>query len=284
MAASKKTRRPSGGGRKPSEGKLDKMIEEAIVDTYGESEQIVGGRGLDRGVSTVSERREVTMSDEPVSIDRDKLRAAIRRLSPEYVFYMLDDAIDLLPLAELEGIAKKYLDMKRLCPDSNRQAKATLLADVKSFDKASRAGEYYESFMVNSGNCTAQSTGTTAWIATYHRLLDRCVAEETKREPAEIRAAFDILFGLLDYIDECNDDVIFFADEGGSWQVGVDWDKVLPSWFRVLSVTATPEEYAERITSLIRHHCNHDRDKMLAAASNSATAEQREALAKVPKR
>jgi hypothetical protein len=224
------------------------------------------------------------MSDEPVNIDRDKLRAAIRRLGPEYIFYMLDDAIDLLPLAELEGIAKRYLDLKRLSPDSDRQAKATLLADVKSFDKASRAGEYYESFMVNSGNCTAQSTGTTAWIATCNRLLDRCVAEEAKREPAEIRAAFEILFGLLDYIDQCNDDVIFFADEGGSWQVGVDWDKVLPSWFRVLSVAATPEEYAERITSLIRHHCNYDREMMLAAASNSATAEQREALAKAPNR
>jgi hypothetical protein len=224
------------------------------------------------------------MSDEPVNIDRDKLRAAIRRLGPEYVFYMLDDAIGLLPLAELEGIAKKYLDLKRLRPDGDRQTKATLLVDVKAFDKASRAGEYYESFMVNSGNCTAQSTGTTAWIATCHRLLDRCVAEERKSEPVELRAAFDILFGLLDYIDQGNDDVIFFADEGGAWQVGVDWNEVLPSWFRVLSVTATPEEYAKRITSLIRHHCNHDREKMLAAASHSATDEQREALAKTPTR
>jgi hypothetical protein len=42
MAASKKTRRLSGRGRGPSEAKLDKMIEEAIVDAYGESEQIVG--------------------------------------------------------------------------------------------------------------------------------------------------------------------------------------------------------------------------------------------------
>jgi hypothetical protein len=124
------------------------------------------------------------MSDEPVNIDRDKLRAAIRRLGPEYVFYMLDDAIDLLPLTELEGIAKKYLDLKRLRPDGDRQTKATLLADVKAFDKASRAGEYYESFMVNSRNCTAQSTGTTAWIATCNRLLDRCVAEE-RRERAD---------------------------------------------------------------------------------------------------
>jgi hypothetical protein len=29
-------------------------------------------------------------------IDRDKLRAAIRRMGGEYVFYMLDDAITLL--------------------------------------------------------------------------------------------------------------------------------------------------------------------------------------------
>jgi hypothetical protein len=219
---------------------------------------------------------EVTMPEEPSPIDRDKLRAAIRRLGSEYVFYMLDDAIDLLPLAGLEAIAKKYLDIKRLRSDSD--TKPTLFADVKAFDEASRAGMYYEAFMVNSRNCTAQSTGTTAWIATCHRLLDRCVDAEGKSEPAELRAAFDILFGLLDYIDQCNDDVIFFADEGGSWQVGVDWVNVLPPWFRVLSLTATPEEYAKKITSLIRHHCDCDLEKMLATASQLATPEQREAL------
>ena len=37
-----------------------------------------------------------------------------------------------------------------------------------------------------------------------------------KEKPAELREAMDILFGLLDHIDECRDDVIFFADEGGS--------------------------------------------------------------------
>ena len=224
------------------------------------------------------------MSDEPVSIDRDKLRAAILGLGPEYVFYMLDEAIDLLPVAALEGIAKKYIDLNSLRTESSGQTKTTLLTDAKAFDKASRACEYYESFMVNSGNFTAQSTDTTAWIAKFHRLLDRCVAEEGKSTPAELRAAFDILFGLLDHIDQGNDDVIFFADEGGAWQVGVDWPKVLPSWFRVLAVTATPEDYAKRITSLIRHHCDYDRDKMLAAASASATAEQREALARIPDR
>jgi len=33
---------------------------------------------------------------QPTAIDRDKARAAVRKLGHEYVFYMLDDAIELL--------------------------------------------------------------------------------------------------------------------------------------------------------------------------------------------
>jgi hypothetical protein len=42
MAASKKKRNPTRRGKEPSPARLDEMIEEAIVDAYGESEQIVG--------------------------------------------------------------------------------------------------------------------------------------------------------------------------------------------------------------------------------------------------
>src|SRR5205807_91842 len=101
-----------------------------------------------------------------------------------------------------------------------------------------------------------------------------------KEGPAEVLEAMDILFGLLDHIDECRDDVIFFADEAGSWQVGVDWEKALPAWFKVLSATAGPEEYAKRITTLLSSHYTYGRDKMLAIAHQTATPEQREALAK----
>lgn len=211
-------------------------------------------------------------------IDRDKLRAVIRKMSNEYVFYMLDEAIDLLPEAKLQKLAKRYVDPATLQPDS--KAKANLLSDVKAFEKASLAGEYYEDFDVNSKNYMDQSTGTTAWIAECERLLNRCVAQEKKGDPAEVRQAFDIIFGLLDHIDECLDDVIFFADEAGSWQVGVEWDKVLPPWFKVLSATAEPEEYADRITELLEHHCGRDNKKMLAVARKTATPAQRKALSK----
>jgi len=221
------------------------------------------------------------MARKPIQIDRDKLRAEVRKLGNEYVLFMLDDAIELLPRAKLHKLAKKYLDLKRLRPDAEPATSPSLLADVKRFEKASLAGEYYESFGVNSKNYTQQSAGTSAWIAEYLRLLDRCVINAKKSNPVEVREAMDILFGLLNHIDKGNDDVIFFADEGGSWQVGVDWAKVLPVWFKVLSTTAEPEEYAERITALLSCHYRYGRDKMLAIARRTATTHQRKALAEV---
>jgi len=223
----------------------------------------------------------MTMARKPIQIDREKLRAEVRKLGNDYVFYMLDDAIELLPPAKLHKIAKKYLDLKRLRPDAEKATKPSLLTDVKRFEKASLAGEYYESFAVNSKNYMQESAGTIAWIAEFRRLLERCVINAKKNNPAEVREAMDILFGLLKLIDEGLDDVIFFADEGGSWQVGVDWDKVLPVWFKVLSATAEPEEYAKRITALLSCHYSYGRDKMLAIARRTATTHQRQALAEV---
>ena len=219
------------------------------------------------------------MQRKHIQIDRDKLRAAVRKLGNEYVFYMLDDAIELLPPAKLYTIAKKYLDLKRLRPDAEQTTRPGLITDVKRFEKRSLAGEYYESFNVNSKNYMEESAGTSAWMAEFRRLLDRCVINAKESNPAEVRQGMDILFGLLDHVDECLDDVIFFADEGGSWQVGVDWEKVLPVWFKVLSATAGPEEYAKRITAMLSGHYSYGRDKMLAIARRTATPEQRKALA-----
>jgi hypothetical protein len=56
---------------------------------------------------------------------------------------------------------------------------------------------------------------------------------------------------------------------------------VLPIWSKVLSATAEPEEYAERIKTLLSCHYRYGRDKMLAIARRTATAHQRKTLAEV---
>ena len=160
-------------------------------------------------------------------IDRAKLRDALRTIGDESVFYMLDEAIDLLPPDKLAKLVGQYIQLERLRPDAGADAtKRSSLEDVKVFDTASRAGKYYLSFNVNSKNYMEASTGTRAFIAECRRQLDRCVAQASKGEAAETREAFDVIFALLRHIDEGNDDDVFFADEGGSWQVGVDWPKV----------------------------------------------------------
>ena len=62
----------------------------------------------------------------------------------------------------------------------------------------------------------------------------------------------DLLFELLAEIDRGNDEIIFFADEGGSWQVGLDEEKVMSAYFSSLAATATPEGYANSVRILIK--------------------------------
>lgn len=90
------------------------------------------------------------MKRKPLQIDRDKLHAAVRKLGNEYVFYMLDDVIELLPPAKLEKLARQYFDAKQLRSDTEGAIGPRLLIGVKRFEKASLAGEYHESFNVNS--------------------------------------------------------------------------------------------------------------------------------------
>ena len=174
-------------------------------------------------------------------IDREEVRAAIRRLGNEYVYYMLDEAIDLLSKAKLERLVGRYLDLEQLRPE--RKRKGNLLAYVKAFEKASLSGSYYESFDVNSRNFLEMSKGTRAWIAECNRLLDRCVIEAKSEDSKVIVQAFEAIFGLLRHIDECLEDAIFFADEAGSGQVGVNWSEVLPAFFRCLAQITEPEDW-----------------------------------------
>jgi hypothetical protein len=210
-------------------------------------------------------------------IDRDKLRMMLRRLGDESIFRMLYDAAELMPSAKFHKLVESYLDADGLLSDDNRPK--NLLAKVQSFERTSLAGDYYEPFDVNSKNCTKKSSGTIAWIAECNRLLDLCVAQPRRGGASELRQSFDIIFGLLDEIDTCRDNIIFFADEAGAWQVGVDWENVLPSWFKVLSEIAKPKEYATRIVDLLNHHCKYESPRMFAMARKFATPAQERALA-----
>jgi len=70
-------------------------------------------------------------------IDRGKLRTAIRKLGDEYVFYMLDEAIELLPPAKPARLVGRYLDVKQLQPNADRGR--SLFAGVKELRRSQQA-------------------------------------------------------------------------------------------------------------------------------------------------
>ncbi|MEW6751818.1 MAG: hypothetical protein AB1505_12700 [Candidatus Latescibacterota bacterium] len=83
---------------------------------------------------------------------------------------------------------------------------------------------------MNSKNFMNKSAGTEAFIAEFDRLAGKCVRAAAKGPRAPVRQALELLLALLRRIDEDPDRVVFFADEAGSWQVGVNWREVLPAY------------------------------------------------------
>jgi len=121
---------------------------------------------------------------------------------------------------------------------------AALLDEVRRFRTEGVSGTFYDSFDVNSRNCSEQSRGTDAFIAEFDRLVTRCISE-AQTEPSQVTAqALEVLFSLLRHIDKGDDDVLFFADEGGSWSVGVNWSRALPGYFLCLAQSASAEDFA----------------------------------------
>jgi hypothetical protein len=96
-------------------------------------------------------------------------------------------------------------------------------------------------------------------IAALHRLLRRRIGEDP-------------------------DSVVFFADEAGSWQLGVDWRSALPAYFQCLADGAPAEEFAREVDRTISDFADYERPKLLAAARRVANAEQKAALRRLPAR
>ncbi len=86
------------------------------------------------------------------------------------------------------------------------------------------------------------------------------------------------LLDVLAKIDD-GDELIFSADEGGVWQINVDWNQLLPVYLAVLAVTATADEYADRILGVVNSSdVRHERDRWLEQAIVMGSPDQAAAI------
>jgi hypothetical protein len=210
-----------------------------------------------------------------MAVNIQKLSKKIRaNLDTEELLILLDRAIKLLPQ---EHLAEMFSGFFKLDEDDDN-SEEPLLAAIQLFFKESLNGAYYESFNVNSRNYMDKSRGTINFIDEYGRLLDRCVDEIESTEPASLREAFELMFQLLDEIDECRDDIIFFADEGGSSEIFYAWDKIFPVYFKVLAAIVKPKEYVETIIPLIKRHSAYNFDRHIQSALKAANPSQKKVI------
>lgn len=216
-------------------------------------------------------------------VDIEKLRVALCRLSREQLLDLAERAIELVPQAKVRLLVEGLIRIEDLAREA-RTGSGALLDEVRKFHQASVGGEYYESFNVNSKNFMQQSKGTETFIAEFDRLQRKCIRAAEKRPQPAVREAFELLFDLLRRIDHSPDDIVFFADEGGSWQVGVDWRTALAAYFRCLAEGASGEDFAREVDRTIEDFAEHERPHHLAAARRVASAEQKAALRRLPAR
>lgn len=214
------------------------------------------------------------------AIDLEKLRVALGRLSRGDLLILAQRAIELLPRTKLRALLGDRVRLEERA--EGKAGAAPLLDAVRKFHEAALRGDYYDDFDVNSKNFTQKSEGTEEFIADFDRLLGQCIRAAQKEPWAPVREAFELLFGLLRRLDDDPDRVVFFADEAGSWQVGVNWRAALPAYFRCLADGASGEDFAREVDRTIADFVDYERPHHLAAARRAANGEQKAALRRLP--
>ncbi len=164
------------------------------------------------------------------AVDFEKLRVALRGVSRGRLMMIAERATELVPRAKLGRLVGDMIRLDALA--EGERGAASLIDQVRKFHKAGMGGEYYNAFAVNSKNFMDESKGTEAFKAEFDRLLTQCIRATEKSPRAPLREAFELLFALLRRIDQDPDSVVFFADEAGSRQIGVNWRAALPAFFR----------------------------------------------------
>ena len=226
-------------------------------------------------------------------IDSNTLRAELRALPRGSLLLIAERAVELVSQDQLGALLGDIVQINVDPTDAQSDDSATIVGtslrdEVRSFHDGAMDGAYYEHVEINNTGRQEQSAGTDAFIAEFDRLMRRCVgASDVGIEPRvrdglghELRDCFELLFALLRHIDEGNDGMVFFADDGSSRDVGVNWRLVLPAYFKCLAETeaASPEEFALAVDGAIAEFAAHDRQRYMDAAHKAASDAQCMAL------
>jgi hypothetical protein len=205
------------------------------------------------------------------ALDPDDLRFALGKLTKDRLLAVLDAALAAIPRSRVNEVLGVHIDLGALRSRAATRrpgAPARLLADAKKFHAGTMAGLFYEGFRVNSKNFMDKSETTEEWIYECNQLFGRCVDVGAGGNHVAVRDALELLLDLLRRINR-GEKIIFFADKGGDWQVGVEWDRVLPAYFASLVATETAERFTTQALDVVGEFVRRDEKKFLGLAKKA---------------
>lgn len=207
-------------------------------------------------------------------IDYTAVRAELRNLSRGSLLVIAERAAELIPAEQLSVLLGEIANIEA----SALFPVAALISDTRQFVNAAMAGHYYEAVEINNRGRQEQSGGTDVFVAEFDRLVRRCAIAPEQGQFAATWKSVELLLDLLRYIDEGNDNVLFFADDGGSLTGSINWHSLLPAYFKCLTAILPPVEFARTVVSTIDEFVRYDREHHLAAAHVVANDAQRVTL------
>ncbi len=196
--------------------------------------------------------RKLEWSD-VAAIDWERFWWATRGCDRGALLQVLVRALDEVPAEKLERVLRDHFQPGAMGAKRD-DTHTSLLIEVIKFCELAESGHFHEVIPYRGSE---QSRATEEFVARFNAALDRCMAERGSASPADLRIAIEKLMDLSRKIDACQEEIVSFTDEGGSWQVGAAWDRVLPIYFKSVAETATEGEYRNAIERALRDFGGH---------------------------
>ncbi|MBT3220317.1 MAG: hypothetical protein HN348_14615 [Proteobacteria bacterium] len=210
-----------------------------------------------------------------MKLDWDIVRPELRKMSTGDLLGMVGRAYELISVEQVPYVLGRCVPLDKLSDEEARLGDRSLCEKAIQFYTDSVEGRYYESFDVNSKNCTHLSDGTETWIDEALLFFERATAASRVGSHREAREVFELLWDLFDRIDAI-ENIVFFADEHGSWQVWVDYRKVLPAYFASLAATIDGATFGPRVMEIIERHDRGQRNEGIAEARAAVVSEEQQ--------
>ena len=176
---------------------------------------------------------------------------SIRTLERERLLILLARTLDRMTTNDLEALLADH-ERGTSTPTASRRD-GSLVEVVEHFCEEARSGTYFQEWWAKGKyGSYIPSPKTEEFGAKTTLLLHLCVAEAKEGNPKEVCAAYEMILGLLEEIDRFDrDDIVFWADEPGTWQLGIDWVRVIPPYLRCLAKVLPPKEFGEMASVLM---------------------------------